>query len=266
MAEVVTGEAVVLDLSVARFPSRIAAIAIDVAVQAMLLLVLAGVLATAAGRLNLAWLAALGVTGSMLIIVGYPAAFETASRGRTPGKMALGLRVIGDDGSPERFRQALVRALAGLVEIWLLPAIGLITAMINSRGKRLGDIFAGTFVISEQAPARPELPPAFAVIPAPLHAWAATLELSRLPDVTAEAAASYLRRYHDLLPQARDALGTDLAAAVAACVSPPPPPGTWPAAYLAAVLAVRRDFESARLAARSAAGAGPPARPGLPPQ
>jgi hypothetical protein len=44
-----------------------------------------------------------------------------------------------------------------------------------------------------------------------------------------------------------------LATTVAAQVSPPPPPGTDPAAYLAAVLAVRRDREQARLFARQAA-------------
>ena len=50
--------------------------------------------------------------------MGYPAVFETATRGRSLGKMALGLRVVSDDGGPERFRQALFRALAGVIEIW----------------------------------------------------------------------------------------------------------------------------------------------------
>ena len=49
---------------------------------------------------------------TVLAIVGYPVIFETATRGRTLGKMALGLRVVSDDGGPERFRQALFRALA----------------------------------------------------------------------------------------------------------------------------------------------------------
>ena len=62
----------------------------------------------------------------VLVLVGYPLAFETATRGRTLGMMAMGLRVVSEDGGPERFRQALFRALAGVIEIWMLmgaPAV-----------------------------------------------------------------------------------------------------------------------------------------------
>ena len=79
--------------------------------------------------------------------------FETATRGRSLGKMALGLRVVSDDGGPERFRQALFRALAGVIEIWMLtggPAV--ICSLLSPKGKRIGDFFAGTVVISERAP------------------------------------------------------------------------------------------------------------------
>jgi uncharacterized RDD family membrane protein YckC len=63
----------------------------------------------------------------------------------------MGLRVVGDDGGPERFRQALVRALASVLEIWLLlGAPALITSLLSGKGKRLGDTFAGTFVIQER--------------------------------------------------------------------------------------------------------------------
>ena len=86
---------------------------------------------------------ALSLTVIVLVIVGYPVIWETLTRGRSPGKFALGLRVVSDDGGPERFRQALVRGLAEVVEIWLLlgcPA--LICAVLSARGKRLGDLFA----------------------------------------------------------------------------------------------------------------------------
>ena len=62
--------------------------------------------------------AAVLIIFTIVTIVGYPIAFETATRGRSLGKMALGLRVVSDDGGPERFRQALFRALAGVIEIW----------------------------------------------------------------------------------------------------------------------------------------------------
>lgn len=264
VTEVVTGEAVVLDLTVARFPSRILALIIDIVVQVPALIFVAAVAsASGANHLNRASAAAVYVVGLLLVVIGYPVIFETLSRGKTLGKMAMGIRVVGDDGSPERFRQALIRALsAAFIEVWLFPInligipAGLITAMVSAKGKRLGDMFAGTFVIQERVARRPDLAPGFTVIPPPLLDWAQHLEVSRLSDQTAAAASSYLRRYYDLRPEAREQLGMQLASAVAAQVSPPPPPGTDAASFLAAVLAVRREREQARLRARQAAAQG----------
>jgi uncharacterized RDD family membrane protein YckC len=251
MTDVVTGEAVALELPVANFPSRIAALLLDMLVQIVLLVVVFIVIVAASAAISSDYVAAEVVIAEVLVLVAYPTTFETLSRGKTLGKMALGIRVIGDDGSPVRFRQALVRALVGVFEIWtvLLAPVGLITAIVSARGKRVGDIFAGTYVIQERAPARQALPYMFAVVPPPLAGWAQTLQVARLSDQTAEAAGSYLRRFGELSPQARDALGVQLANAVAAQVSPPPPAGTPPAAYLAAVLAVRRAREQASFAA-----------------
>lgn len=279
MEEIVTGEAVVLDLPCARFPARILSRIIDMAVELVLfgvISILVGV-ADADNSLDSATVAALILTGFVLVIVGYPVAFETLSRGRSLGKLALGLRVVADDGGPERFRHALVRALAGAVECWALFGVpALITSMISARGKRLGDIFAGTFVLRERAPRavsaaylavpaggrygsgaapygsaapyqRSGLGTAMMPIDPVLWPWAASLDLSALPDPLAASAASYLARYWQLNSEPRDALGQQLAADVAARVSPPPPPGLAPVAYLHTVLAERRNRELARL-------------------
>jgi uncharacterized RDD family membrane protein YckC len=250
MTNVVTGEAVALDLPVANFPSRIAALLLDMLVQVVLLFVVLIAVGAATRPASSDYAAAEFLAAYVLVLVAYPTTFETLSRGKTLGKMALGLRVIGDDGSPERFRQALVRALVGVFEIWtfLLAPVGLITSIVSARGKRVGDVFAGTYVIQERAPARQALPPVFAVVPPPLADWAQVVQVARLSDRIAEAASSYLRRFAELSPQARDALGIQLANAVAAEVSPLPPPGTPPAAYLSAVLAVRRAREQAGFA------------------
>ncbi len=247
MDDVVTGEAVVLDVPVARFPSRMLAIAIDLAVQLIALGILLVLVAAtrAGGGLDDAAGAAIALGVTVLVIVGYPVVFETLGRGRSLGKLVLGLRVVGDDGGPERFRQALVRSLASVLEIWaLLGAPALITSLLSARGKRLGDIFAGTFVIQERLPARRAVP---VVMPPPLAAWAGSLELSGLPGETAAIARSYLGRYWELTPVAREEFGRRIAAEVAAHVSPPPPPGTPPAAYLSAVLAERHAREAARM-------------------
>ena len=69
--------------------------------------------ATTLTQFDTALSAAVLIIFTVLALVGYPIVFETATRGRSLGKMALGLRVVSDDGGPERFRQALFRALAG---------------------------------------------------------------------------------------------------------------------------------------------------------
>jgi uncharacterized RDD family membrane protein YckC len=265
VTEVVTGEAVVLDVPCAQFPSRIGAVLIDLVIQLGLLAAILIAVFASAGAVDAATDAGIFLTAYVAVVVGYSAILETATRGRTPGKMAFGLRVISDDGGPERFRQALVRSLTGAIEIWTLAfaPVGLITSMVSAKGKRLGDMFAGTYVIQERAPRRPDLSAMFVTVPPPLLGWAQVAETSRLGDQTAEAAGSYLRRYYELNPAAREDLGRRLATAVLARVSPPPPVGTPPPAYLAAVLAVRRQRDHARLARQQPGTAyGAPAPPG----
>jgi len=276
VAEVVTGEAVVLEVPCARFPSRVLALAIDLAIQLTVVLILLAIvgLSTADKVMDQAAVQAIVITVIVLTVVGYPIIWETTTRGRSPGKFALGLRVVSDDGGPERFRQALVRGLATIVDFWLVPFIGvpaLISSLLSDKGKRLGDIFAGTFVVQQRLPARR----AAATPPAPpeLAAWAHGLEMSGLDDQTAAMARRYLGRLPELTPAARGQVGDRIATAVRAQVSPPPPAGTPAAAYLAAVLAERHRREHARLMAAGAPSAGtapgragwaPPGTPGAP--
>lgn len=238
MDELVSGEAVVIDVPIARFPSRLIAIIIDIVVQAIALTAAIVLTVLAGNHLDDGSTAAIALGAAVVIVIGYPVIFETLSRGRSLGKLALGLRVVGDDGSPERFRQALVRALAAVVEIWMFSgAPALICSLLSPKGKRLGDLFAGTYVTQERLPSRRTPPPQ---MPPVLAAWAATLELSALPEPLVNSARSYLSRYWELTPQSRHALGQQIAAEVAARVSPPPPPGIPAPDYLAAVLAERR--------------------------
>jgi uncharacterized RDD family membrane protein YckC len=275
VAEVITGEAVVIDVPFARFPSRTLALVIDIVIQLVLVFGLGGVALAAGvgGGLDAAAVAAISLTVTVAIIVGYPALFETLSRGRSLGKLALGLRVVSDDGGPERFRQALMRALVGVLEIWLtLGFLALVTSLLSSGGKRLGDIFAGTFVITERLPGRRGTTAPMSALPPALAAWAATAELSGLADATAETARQYLSRYYDFTPATREEFGRRIAAAVAAQVSPPPPAGSSPPDYLSAVLAERRTRAQARMAAQASpgsmaapAGTSPPAATVPPP-
>lgn len=254
MSQVVTGEAVVLSVRVAALPSRAVALFIDLLVQGAALVGLT-ILAVSAGTVvDPALATTLSLLLTVLVVVGYPVVFETATRGRSLGKMAMGLRVVSDDGGPERFRQALFRALAGVLELWVTSgAVALIASLASDRGKRLGDVFAGTIVIGERGPRETPPPP----MPPGLEPWARTLELSRLPDELANAARQYLTRWHQLAPHVRDGMGAQIASRVAGCVAPPPPPNVPPSAYLAAVLAERRRRAAARLAGPPAAATPP---------
>jgi uncharacterized RDD family membrane protein YckC len=250
--ELVTGEAVALDIRVARLPSRALALFVDMVAQLFLLYVGFVIVGLSVGVYDSALTVGLSIVVTVAVLVGYPTLTETLTRGRTLGKLAVGLRVVGDDGGPERFRQALVRALAQFVEVWaLLGSPALITSLLNSRGKRLGDVFAGTIVIQDRVPVNVFLGPV-AIMPQQLAPWAASIELSMLPDNVAMAARQYLTRFWELAPRVRDEMGRRLTDEILRYVSPPPPAGFRPEIYLSAVLAERRHREERRLAERAA--------------
>ncbi|HEV7754998.1 MAG TPA: RDD family protein, partial [Mycobacteriales bacterium] len=108
---VVTGEAVEVALPLARLGSRAVALAIDIAAQVLLLQVAGIALGALITRSDPALTGAVVVLVLIGVFLVWPVAFETLSRGRSLGKLAMGLRVVRDDGGPIRFRQALVRNL-----------------------------------------------------------------------------------------------------------------------------------------------------------
>lgn len=244
--ELVTGDAVVLDIAIAQLPVRAVSALIDIAVVMAAYLCSVVLWASTLGQFDDALTAAILIIFAVLLLVGYPVAMETLTRGRSLGKIAMGLRVVSDDGGPERFRQALFRALAGVVEIWALtgsPAV--ICSLVSARGKRLGDIFAGTVVISERAPVMAPPP----MMPPGLAWWASTLQLSGLRAESAELARQFLGRAAQLDPHTRQMMAYRISGDVLAHISPPPPPDAPPELVLAAVLAERHQRELARLQA-----------------
>jgi uncharacterized RDD family membrane protein YckC len=245
VTDLVTGEAVQLEMRLAKLASRGLALALDIVVQMGLLLVGVLVLSGTALFVDDALATAIGLVFYVLVIVGYPVAFETFTRGRSLGKMAMGLRVVREDGGPVRFRHALVRGLLGVVEIWLtFGTVALIASLASAKGRRIGDYLAGTVVVHERVPVRAG---PIAQMPPQLVGWAQQLDLSRVPDDLALAARQFLARAPELSPQVRDEMGTSLARALAAVTAPPPPPGVPAWAFLSAVLAERRRREMLRL-------------------
>ncbi|WP_329051768.1 RDD family protein [Amycolatopsis sp. NBC_01488] len=247
-SELVTGEAVVLDLRVAKLASRALAMLLDLLVQFALLLVAFFVLTLTVPGDDASLALTLILVFLVLILVGYPVLFETLSRGRSLGKMAVGLRVVRVDGGPIRFRHALTRGLAGFViDFWALGvfgAVAVIVSLCSSDGRRVGDFLAGTLVVRDRAPESA----AYSVIGMPpgLEGWAAQLDLTRLPDDLALASRQFLARFGQLAPEASHALGWKLAQQVGNALGTPVPPGVPPWAFLAAVLAERRNRDHAR--------------------
>lgn len=240
----VIGEGVVLDLRVASFMVRTGAALIDVAALVLVFIAIAWVAGEQIGTVFTSnYGSAVLIAILALMMVGVPVLVETATRGRSLGKWALGTRVVRDDAGPVRVRHATARALVGVGELWLsLGSIAIIASLSNDRGKRLGDLIAGTYVVRVRAGAREKAPTG---MPPYLAVWARSADVARLPDDVALATRTFLARVHQLAPGSRIRLADDLAARTTPFVSPGPPPGTPPELFLAAVIATRRERELA---------------------
>lgn len=255
-AGLVSGEAVALDVRAARIGSRVLALLLDLVAQAVIAVVLAVCLSAAvavlpAGLADAALSGALQTVGAILVLVGYPTLWERFAGGRTPGKLVVGLRVVRVDGGPVGLRQSLTRALVGVAVEWpglVLPLLSWVASvavmLTDRRGRRLGDLVAGTMVVHTRV--------ATAWRPAPLLApalagWAYALDLTRLDDDLALAVRQYVTRAHRFAEPARSRLAGALWAEVAAVTTPPPPAGLPQGLCLATVLAERHRRATHRL-------------------
>ncbi len=243
--DLVTGEGVALDLPPASLGLRIASGMIDYVVTVVMFIVTWIVIAIATINVSEALLLIAPIVASVVSFVLYPTLLETLTRGRSLGKLALGLRTVRDDAGPITFHHALVRALIGFVEIYALQAVPYFFAVLMSKsGKRLGDFAAGTYVIRDRVALR--LPPPSPMPPHLAH-WARTTDLASLPTGLALAVRQYLGRLPTLDPHSRHRVGTDLLAEVRQYVAPAPPADAPPELVLGAVIAERRERDLARL-------------------
>ena len=153
------------------------------------------------------------VIGSFVVIFGYFWVSESLWSGQTIGKKVFRLRAVGDRGEPLTFMQAGIRNIVRIVDF--LPyayGIGLVVLFANGKGKRLGDLAAGTVVVKDSdriglwqlpggrpAPAAatgPGVPPP---APVPLAPVSATeVALRRLDPELRRFVTSYARRRHQL--------------------------------------------------------------------
>lgn len=260
--EVLTGEAVALDVQPIGFFMRALGVLIDmlVGVALLILFVLVTSWLVGIGAIDESALTILTISTIVLVLVVIPTVVETTTRGRSLGKLAVGGRIVRADGGATGFRHAFIRALVGVFELWM--TVGAVAALVGAftpRSQRLGDLMAGTYSERTRTPA---LPPATFDIPAPLTEWAAIADVGRLPERLARRLAQFAASARSMAPAARARVGASLAAEASAHVSPVP--AVDPETLIMGVVAVRRQrelralqLESARVAAMTASAKQP---------
>ncbi|MCD1268974.1 RDD family protein [Microbacterium sp. MEC084] len=247
--EVLTGEAVALDVQPIGLVLRVAGAAIDVAVTVvvyvLLVLAMAGLLM--AGVLPENVVQILSIVLLVLLAVVVPTAVETVTRGRSLGKLAVGGRIVRADGGAISFRHAFIRAMVGVLEVYMtLGGLALLVAIFTPRSQRLGDLVAGTYAERTRTP---KLVPREMPLPPGLEGWARIADVGRLPDRLARRVAQFTAGAAAMHPAARERLARELADQVAPHVAPLPP--VDPETLLRAVVAVRRERELHALRARA---------------
>jgi len=240
-----TGEAVALDLRPTGFALRAAGTIIDWIVYLGGYIGIALVLFTLAGasRTEDAVYSILAIVALVGCLVVAPIAVETLSRGKSLGRLAVGARIVRDDGGAIGFRHAAIRALVGVFEIYMTFGGGAaLIGLFSTRTKRLGDMLAGTYSQYERVT---RVPAALFGVPSPLTGWAEVADVARMPDALSRRVAQFLAQASHLTPERRRHQAAQLAGEVSRFVSPLPQ--VDPELFLAGVAVVRREREYAAL-------------------
>jgi uncharacterized RDD family membrane protein YckC len=245
--EVLTGEAVALDVQPTGVLLRAVGALIDVLLSVVLIIAtllivtgpLAAFLPASTQQMTL-------IVTLVLVLVVLPTVVETTTRGRSLGRLAVGTRIVRSDGGASGFRQALIRALVGVFETYFtFGVIAVLAGAFTPRSQRLGDLLAGTYSQRTRvAPLPPSLPP----VPPALEQWAAVVDVARLPDRLARRLAQFLAQVPRLAPTARERIAVELRDEVSAFVFPMPVAD--PLTALFGIAAARRDRERRALAAQ----------------
>ena len=133
----------------------------------------------------------------------YPIVFELGRAGATPGKRAMGLKVVMDNGLPVTPAASFTRNLLRVADMLPLGyGFAIVSMLLRADGKRLGDIAAATLVVHQRrtapkatldmvtplAPVRP-IPARDQGAVIALAARAPTLTIERLNELSALAAS-----------------------------------------------------------------------------
>jgi uncharacterized RDD family membrane protein YckC len=152
-----TPENIEFAYDIAGIGSRFLAAIIDTLLIAVVQIIVFVVLGLLFGLLDLdntgtgSVLVALAGLLSFVMLWGYYIVFEVIWNGQSPGKRAIGLRVVREGGRPITFVSSAIRNLIRIVDF--LPAfygIGVVVMFVDRRARRLGDLAGGTLVVKER--------------------------------------------------------------------------------------------------------------------
>jgi uncharacterized membrane protein SpoIIM required for sporulation/uncharacterized RDD family membrane protein YckC len=203
-----TPEHVDVRFELAGVGSRVAAAMLDIFILVSSLIALSLLYGWLNVDIGLArgWATAAMVLLFFLLFWGYFVLFEALNGGRTPGKQALGIRVVMDTGRQVTAGAALIRNLVRLLDCYaffFFPAMVMI--FVTRSNQRLGDMAAGTIVVRDRpttwnlgAQAEPEQAELIEVGPPELSE-----EEFRLLD-------RFLGRMNELAPEVQGRIGADL--------------------------------------------------------
>jgi uncharacterized RDD family membrane protein YckC len=248
-----TPEQIALEFPLAGVGSRTLAMVIDSLIQGafgLVVLIAGGLLGLGLGSVT-QWMTGAGsssvglwVFAFVILLLfsawyGYFALFEIIWRGQTPGKRAIGLRVISVSGRPITPLQAILRNLLRIVDqLPALYAIGIISVLVSARNQRLGDLAAGTVVVREQTTQALQ-------VPAQETAVQDRLRANRLTDQELALIERFLQRRDELDAEVRGRTALQIATRVRERLGLPDS-GVNHEALLERVLAEYRTFGSYR--------------------
>ncbi|WP_119698110.1 RDD family protein [Microbacterium halotolerans] len=239
--EVLTGEAVALDVQPIGLILRAAGSLIDLVTYAVLYigfvwaaneLLRIGVIPAPAVRIA-------SIVLLVIVFVCIPVTVETATKGRSLGKLAVGARIVRGDGGSIGFRHAFIRGILGVLEIVMtVGSLAVIVGMFTPRAQRLGDLAAGTYAERTRTPKLPDVVP---LLPPGMEGWASVADVARVPDRAGRRMNQFVSGAAAMFPPARARVAAELAAELAPFVSPMPVGD--PESVVRAIAAVRRERE-----------------------
>ncbi|MFS2280869.1 RDD family protein [Microbacterium sp. OR21] len=220
--EILSGEAVAIDVQPVGFVLRAAGALIDMALGIVLFIAVTWVQVwlMSEGLLTEHTFRILMICAAVLSFLVLPITVEVATRGRSLGKLAVGGRIVRIDGGAITFRHTFIRALVGVLEVYMtFGGAAVITGALTARSQRLGDLVAGTYSQRVRTPALPAHQP---YLPPSLAGWASIADVARMPDRLARRISQFLAHAQRLSPAARAGVAQELAAEARPFVSPVP--------------------------------------------